>query len=296
MEERKEAMLIFTKPPIPGKVKTRLTKKFGGFMTDEQAAEFFRRSLYDVSEAVMHALFQLQYENDALCEQDPNATKITYHFFASAPEDLLPLLKETYDQIGPWPMEIHYITDEGATFDDHFDDAINKIFAMGYDCVASCAGDIPTLPKSHITQSFNWLNYFRDCGTPGFVVAPCQECGTLLIGYHHDTPINNQGIYYNMDGRPALDGYMEKVKANNIPCAYFSPIADVDEVTDLAHAISCMRAIEQAAKTQPDLFVPRRVLDWVDFMGIVISTPPNENHDPRQYLDNPDGTHSLIEE
>ena len=193
-------------------------------------------------------------------------------------------------------MEIHYITDEGATFDDHFDDAINKIFAMGYDCVASCAGDIPTLPKSHITQSFNWLNYFRDCGTPGFVVAPCQECGTSLIGYHHDTPINNQGIYYNMDGRPALDGYMEKVKANNIPCAYFSPIADVDEVTDLAHAISCMRAIEQAAKTQPDLFVPRRVLDWVDFMGIVISTPPNENHDPRQYLDNPDGTHSLIEE
>ena len=31
--------------------------------------------------------------------------------------------------------------------------------------------------------------------------------------------------------------------------------------------------------------MPRRTLDWVNFMGIVISTPPNENHDPRDYLD-----------
>ena len=67
--------------------------------------------------------------------------------------------------------------------------------------------------------------------------------------------------------------------------ADFSPIADIDEKTDLAHAISCMRAIERAAKYQPELFVPRRVLDWVDFMGIRVSTPPNEEHDPRQYID-----------
>ena len=49
--------------------------------------------------------------------------------------------------------------------------------------------------------------------------------------------------------------------------------------------------MKRAAQYQPTIRVAQRVLDWVDFMGITISTPPNDEHDPRQYLDNPDGTH-----
>ena len=49
-------------------------------------------------------------------------------------------------------MEVHYLTDAGATFDDHFDDAFSQLFALGYESVVSVGGDIPTLPKSHITQ------------------------------------------------------------------------------------------------------------------------------------------------
>ncbi len=67
-------------------------------------------------------------------------------------------------------------------------------------------------------------------------------------------------MYYNLNGKPALDAYMEKTAEKNIPIAYFAPIADIDEKVDLAHAISCMRAIEQAARYQNELFVPKRVL------------------------------------
>lgn len=286
MAEKKEALLLFSKPPIPGMVKTRLTKEHGGFLTAEQAAEFFKRSLFDVAEASMHALFELQYENDALVAEDPDADKITYDFFISTtPAKNVELMKETFDSIGPWPMEIHYITDAGSTFDDHFDDAFRQIFDLGYESIVSVGGDIPTMPKSHVKQAFNWLEYFQGSGTPGFVQAPCQECGTSLVGFSYNTPINHQGVYYNMNGVPALDAYMAKVREKNIPSAYFPPIADIDERTDLAHAISCMRAIELAAPTQLDLFIPRRVLEWVDFMGIRVSTPPNEEHDPRQYID-----------
>lgn len=286
MAERKQALLVFSKPPVPGMVKTRLTTKHGGFLTDEQAAEFFRRCLYDVSEASMHALIEMQRENDALVASDPTADKITYDFFVSTtPADNVQLMKDTFDAIGPWPMEIHYITDKGATFDDHFDDAFAQIFAMGYEHIVSVGGDIPTMPKSHITQAFQWLDYFHAQGTPGFVQAPCQECGTSLVGFSYDTPINHQGVYYNLSGKPALDAYVEKIEENNIPSAYFSPVADIDEKTDLAHAISCMNAIAQAAKYQPELFVPKRVMDWVNIMGIRVSTPPNDEHDPRQYID-----------
>lgn len=286
MAERKQALLVFSKPPIPGMVKTRLTQANGGFLTNEQAAEFFKLCLYDVCELAMHALIELQRDNDALVAADPTADKITYDFFISTtPAENLPLMKETFDAIGPWPMEIHYMTDAGATFDDHFDDAIAQIFSQGYEHIVAIGGDIPTLPKSHLKQSFQWLDYFHATGTHGFVLAPCQECGTSLIGLSQDTPIDNQGIYYNMDGIPALDGYMSKIEESDIPVAYFSPVADIDEATDLAHAISCMKAIRKAARFQSDLFVPNRVLIWCDLMGIQVSTPPNEEHDPRQYID-----------
>ena len=286
MAEKKQALLVFSKPPIPGMVKTRLTTKHGGFLNEAQAADFFKRSLFDVCEMGMHALFELQYANNAKVEADPTADKITYDFFISTtPAENVDVMKSTFDEIGPWPMEIHYITDKGATFDDHFDDACNQIYAMGYENIVSIGGDIPTMPKSHITQAFQWLDYFQSQGTPGFVCAPCQECGTSLVGASYNSNINHQGVYYNLDGKPALDAYMEKIEANDIPVAYFAPVADIDEKTDLAHAISCMRAIKNSAKWQPGTFVPQRVIDWVDFMGIRVSTPPNEEHDPRQYID-----------
>ena len=285
MAEKKQALLLFSKPPVAGRVKTRLTHEHGGFMTPEQAADFYQRCLYDVSELCMHALIEMQRENDALVAADPSADKISYDFFVSTPAADIDIMKATYDEIGPWPMEIHYLTDKGATFDDHFDYAFKQIFDLGYEHIVSVGGDIPTLPKSHIKQAFQWLDYFQGIGRPGFVQAPCQECGTSLVGFSCNTPINHQGIYYNMTGRPALDGYVEKLKEGDTPSAYFSPVADIDERTDLAHAISCMRAIAEAGKWQSDMFIPQRVLDWVDWMGITVSTPPNEEHDPRQYLD-----------
>lgn len=286
MAERKNALLIFSKYPTPGKVKTRLTTKHGGFLTEEEAAHFFKMCLFDVCEGSMHALMSLQEESDAEVAANPDAIHDTYDFFVSTtPAANVELMKEMFENVGGWPMPIHYITDSGATFDEHFNDAFSQLFAMGYENIVSVGGDIPTMPKSHLTQSYQWLHYFQKKGTPGFVCAPCQECGTSLVGYSYNTPIDHTGIYYNLDGRPALDGYVEKIQDNDIPSAYFSPVADIDERTDLAHAISCMKAIRLAAKTQPDLFTPRRTLAWCALKGIQVSTPPNEEHDPRQYID-----------
>lgn len=282
---KKHALLLFSKPPIPGMVKTRLTIDKGGFLTEEQAAEFFRRSLFDVSEMAMHALYELAALNEGERAANPELPIRQYDFFVSTPAHVLDEMKATYDSIGPWPLDIHYITDSGTTFDEHFNDAFKIIFDSGYDSIVSIGGDIPVMPKSHVISAFQWLDYFESLGTPGFVQAPCQECGTSLVGFSRDTAMDHDGVYYNMDGIPALDSYVSKLRERNVPSAYLSPIADIDEVEDLAHAISCMRAIEAASKYQPDLFVARRVLDWVDFMNIKVSTPPNENHDPRQYFD-----------
>ena len=285
MAEKKQALLIFTKPPLPGVVKTRMTTEYGGFFTMQQAAQFYKNCFYDVCTMGMQALQELQAANDELVANDPSADKITYDFFCSTtPAESLEQVKELFDRVGPWPMDIKLLVDTGSTFDEHFNDACDQIFALGYEHLVAIGGDVPTMPKSHIIQSFQWLDYFQKIGKPGFVYAPCQECGTSLVGYSYNTPIDHTGVYYNMDGRPALDGYLEKLKEGDIPSAYFDPVADIDEVMDLAHAISCAKAIAEASKYQ-DLFVPHRMLAWIEFMGIRATTPPNDNHDPRDYLD-----------
>ena len=285
MAEKKHALLIFTKPPLPGVVKTRMTSEYGGFLTLDQAASFYKCCFYDVCEMSCQALMELQAENDELVAQDPEADKITYDFFVSTtPAESLEKVKEMFEKIGPWPLEIHFVVDTGSTFDEHFNDAFEQIFALGYESIVSIGGDVPTMPKSHLKQAFQWLDYFQAIGKPGFVYAPCQECGTSLVGFSNNTVMDHTGVYYNMDGRPALDGYLEKLIEADIPSAYFDPVADVDEVSDLGHAISCMKSIREAAKYQP-LYVPWRTLNWVEMMGIKVSTPPNENHDPRDYLD-----------
>lgn len=284
--EKKQALLVFSKPPIPGMVKTRLTYERGGMLSPAQAAEFFKRSLYDVSEMAMHALAELRALNNQHVRDDPSADRVTYDFFVcTTPAENVAVMKETYDAIGPWPQEIRYLADKGATFDDHFDDAFAQIFARGYEHIVSVGGDIPTMPKTHILQAFQWLDYFQRTGHPGFVQAPCQECGTSLVGLSSNTPLNHQGVYYNLDGRSALDGYREKLQERDIPSAYLPPVADIDEPGDLAHAISCIRAIKQAAGHQNGLFVPQRLLDWIDYMDIQVSTPPNDEHDPRHAID-----------
>ena len=285
MTEKKQALLIFTKPPLSGVVKTRMTTEYGGFLNMDQAASFYKCCFFDVCEMAMQALQDLQAANDALVESDPTADKITYDFFLSTtPKKSLPQVKELFEKVGVWPMEINFIVDQGKSFDEHFNDAYEQIFAMGYESIVAIGGDVPTMPKNHLIQAFQWLDYFQSIGKPGFVYAPCQECGTSLVGFSHNTVMDHTGVYYNMDGRPALDGYLEKLKEADVPSAYFDPVADIDEVTDLGHAISCMRAIEEAARYQP-LFVPHRTLAWVNLMGITVSTPPNENHDPRDMFD-----------
>lgn len=288
--QKKYAILIFSKPPIPGLVKTRLTKERGGAFTQEQAANFFKRSLWDVTELAMWCMDDLEEMNRQEREANPGAPERSYELFISTtPAKNRELMQKTIEEVPGWPRVIHYITDSGATFDDHFDDAMQQIFDMGYEAIVSIGADIPTLPRHHVSQAFQWLDYFSEViGTPGFVAAPCQECGTSLIGFNFDTPIDNQGIYYNMDGRPALDGYVEKLQEKNIPNAYLAPVADVDEIEDLAHCVSCARALKQASEFQTGIYVPRRVLEWADFMGIKSVSPPNNNHDPRQYFDGDD--------
>ncbi len=280
---KKHAFLLFTKAPVPGLTKTRLTEARGGILTEAQAAEFYRACLLDVAEIGFRGLAQLTEQ----AGQGNGTAPDRYDFVVCcslASEQ--PMLEKVFEEAGPWPAPITFINDRGKTFDEHFDDAFRQLFDQGYHSVVSIGGDLPTMPISHLVRAFEWLDYFDSFSERGgFVQAPCQACGVSLVGYTKDTPMDSDGVFYNLNGIPALDAYTDKARARGVPVALLDAVADVDNLEDMAHTISLMQAISYASIYQPELFVPKRTLAWVRETGIVVSTPPNTLHDPRERID-----------
>ena len=276
MATRNHALLLFSKPPIAGTVKTRLTAEKGGPFTEEEAAEIFRRCLFDVAELCCLALHELESQNARERAIDSDADEHKYTLFVSTtPEDNIDVMRNTFEEIGKWPREFVYIADNGETLDDHFDDAFKQIFDKGFDSILSIGADIPMLPREHLLNGFRWLQYFIATSENGGVIhAPCQESGVSLIGWTSDTDIDHQGINENVSGRPALDLYVEKARDKEIPLALMVPVSGIDDVSDFAHATSLARAAKYSQQFQPDIYVPERFLAWVDWRGIKVGTPP----------------------
>jgi glycosyltransferase A (GT-A) superfamily protein (DUF2064 family) len=287
MSQSKNALLLFSKPPIAGLVKTRLTRGRGGALNEEEAAEFFKCCILDITELSMLALDDLEQANWEERENVPLAPIRSYDFVVSTtPRENLDVMRHVFEE-GSWDRAVHFICDQGASFDEHFDDAFGQLFDKGYDNIVAIGADHPIMTREHIVDAFQWLNYFQ--GTSeygyGFVQAACQESGVSIIGKTKTTPMSARGVFYNTSGRPALDAYTEALRGQNIPNAFLSPVADVDRDSDLAHAISCINAMAEAAPYQTELFIPKRVLAWFDRMGLQATSPPNDEHDPRQYID-----------
>lgn len=284
----KHALLMFSKPPVPGLVKTRLTHEHGGIFSPEESAELFHRTLFDVMELCINATAELAAEDAQLALEDPTAPRHEYAFFISTtPEENVVKMRETFESAGEWPVEFTYIIDSGENFDVHFDSAFEQIWDAGFDSILSVGGDIPLLPFTHVTTGFRWLQYFLENNPEegGLVQAPCQECGVSVIGWTRNAKMDHQGVYYNLSGRPALDAYVEKCEAAGVPMASMTPVADIDNTQDLAHAVSLARAAIYTQQFQPDFYVPRRFLDYINWRGIRVGTPPNEDRDSREGID-----------
>ena len=279
---KKHAFLLFTKAPIPGLTKTRLTEARGGILTETAAAEFYKASLLDVAEIGFRALTQLA-EQAQSSGKEPDR----YDFVVCcSPASEQPMLEGLFKEAGIKTEAITFINDRGKTFDEHFDDAFQQLFDCGYHSVVSIGGDLPTMPISHLVRAFEWLAYFDSFSERGgFVQAPCQACGVSLVGYTRNTPMDSGGVFYNLNGIPALDAYTIKAQQRGVPIALLDTVADVDNLEDLAHTISLMQAIAYSSMYQPELFVPHRTMAWVQENGIVVSTPPNTHHDPRERID-----------
>lgn len=291
MDTRRNALLLFSKVPEPGKVKTRLTPIKDGFFDPEVASALYHCMLFDVVECCCDALADLERADaermalESTCDHQPIHDKYTL-FISSPGIEQERKMRELFEQSGTWPRNIVFIHDDGDSFDAHYNDSFNQVWELGYDTILSMGCDMPALRRSIITEGFARLHELCERPDGGIVLAPDQEMGVSVVGWTSDTAFDHTGVFYNADGLTVLPAYIQKADRLGLPALYLPDVPDVDTIADLNHNVTLVQALEYCAKFQDDITPPYRTANALREMGYTdIRVMPNELRDDRSEID-----------
>jgi glycosyltransferase A (GT-A) superfamily protein (DUF2064 family) len=170
-------VILFTKAPISGLVKTRLVDKSS--LNIDQVTELYEAFLMDVIETADRYVTENNFDLMISYTPKRGLNKI---------KDLINRLKR--------PINIsQFILQEGDTFDLRMNNAYSKAFDAGYQMCIIVGGDIPTLKYEHLKSAFELLQDQKYSDEKVMVVGPGIDGGVYLIGLRKDTDFNFKGIF-----------------------------------------------------------------------------------------------------
>ena len=191
------AVIIFTKAPIPGTVKRRLSPP----LSPDEAATLHGTLVLDAIERAKGL---------------PGAAL----YIAGAPDIAHPFFKVLEGRYGA-----RLLPQEGDDLGARMSGAIEKAFALGHRRVILTGTDLPTFTRSHLTQALGHLN------THDLVLGPTTDGGYYLIGARRPVPGLFQGIAWSTAG--VLEETRKTAAAKGLSVALLPPCRDLDTVEDL---------------------------------------------------------------
>lgn len=275
MQKGSNTLLLFSKLPEPGMVKTRLTVLKDGIFEPDVSSALYHCMLFDVVEICMAALAQL-------AERDGEDYSLV---ISTAPASNLEKMENLFSDAGTWPMPITFIADKGASFDEHYNDSFRQVWEMGAKSILSMGADMPALTVYDVIRGFDALKSLREGGRKGIVLAPDQEMGVSIVGWNSETDFDHTDVFYNATGLTVLPAYIGKARRMGLEAIYLPPVPDVDTMADLAHNVTLVEALNYCSQFDGNT-PPWRTLNAFAEMGISdIRVEPNDLMDPRNIID-----------
>ena len=142
----REAIIIFTRVPIPGRTKTRLQ----GFLTKDQCAQIHKNFLKDIKK---------------ICEK---LNKDIFVFYT--PEDKDNILKDILGE------KCNYKIQQGNDLGEKMYNAIDYVLSKKYKSCILIGTDIPYLKKEDLSKAFKILR------KKDVVLGPTEDKGYYLVG------------------------------------------------------------------------------------------------------------------
>lgn len=272
----RNVLLLFSKLPEPGLVKTRLTPLKDGILAPEDAARLYEAMLLDVVQVAIAAFAKLRRRHP----EESFGLMVS-----TAPAANAGAMEELLRSNGFSGAEASVIVDEGASFDEHYDHAFQQAWERGAERILSMGADMPALTEADVMGGFEALLKLEEEPQGGIVLAPDQEMGVSIVGWNRRTPFGHGGVFYNASGLTVLPAYIRKAREAGLPVRYLPPVPDVDTMADLMHAITLVEALCYCAPLDGAV-PPARTAAVLRSLGMdEVRVMPNGLLDPRGHID-----------
>ncbi|HWK88847.1 MAG TPA: TIGR04282 family arsenosugar biosynthesis glycosyltransferase [Longimicrobium sp.] len=198
-ERPHDALLVFVRAPVRGRVKTRLARAMG----DDAALRIYRRL---AEHTVMQAM--------RLAREDGVEVRI-HHTPAAAGHAVR-------DWLGPGPL---YLPQSGGGLGERMHDAFAHAFANGRGRVVIVGSDLPDLDAELMRRAFTLLDAHRA------VIGPARDGGYYLLGLT-ELP---RGIFAGIEWSTptVLAETLRRMRALGMVPMLLEEMRDVDEAADV---------------------------------------------------------------
>ena len=189
------ALVIFIKNPVKGKVKTRLAAAIG----DDMALEIYQK-------LIGHTLNMVK-----------NVAADKFIYFSDSVDET----------IGYVNTPVHKVVQSGNDLGEKMNNAFAQLFKSGYTRVVIVGTDCPGINENILEKAFGELN------NSDVVIGPATDGGYYLLGMkemHNDL---FEKIAWST--AIVLHSTIERCNTNNLSYSLLKALSDVDEEADLVH-------------------------------------------------------------
>ncbi len=249
------AVIIFSKAPIPGLVKTRLTEDT--CLNENDTAI--------IAEAMLKDTIKLASES--------SAKKIIIGFY---PEEGLKILEEVVEEVrsdGFLDKRVLYFLQHGSNFDERFGFVINEAFEKGIDILAVLGADLPFMDPNIIKTTFEYLT--TKIYEYPIVLGPSSGGGIYLVGVSKDF---NPGWFTEHQlfrGGVELSRFVLFCKEFKFKLLLLPPYGDVDIEEDLVSLITYIDALS-VSKNSVGFHFPYYTAKILEDLGLYIVEEQNQ--------------------
>ena len=248
-------IIIFTKVPSPGFVKTRLT--LNSNITIEDAS--------DLAEAMLKDTIVLASESDS--------ESIGMGF---TPDNKQSKLKELIDNVNSQEIKsknLFYFSQSGSNFDERFESVIKKASKEKFKNFIVLGADLPYLDPKLINHSLDILS--KNEKERILIIGPASGGGIYLLGF---TENFNPAWFTNYNlfrGGIEIFQFIKICNIENIRLMLLPPLIDIDIEEDLVSLITFIEAL-RTAENSNYYHYPKFTEEVIRNLGFKIKDSPDE--------------------
>ncbi len=224
----KNVVIIFSKAPVAGAVKTRLTQDSS---LDAEGAAL-------LAEAMLKDTISLSAESDAsdiMIGFTPEAERESMERIAKG------VLKERHQE-----RPITLLTQRGTNFDERFGSVVSAAFAAGAENAVVLGEDLPYLPPDIINRAFSFLT--EDWTNNPIVLGPAGEGGVYLVGVTRNFDPKYFAKNQLFSGGVEISQFIKLCKNEGSVLKLVPAFTDVDVEEDLVSLLLYIDAMKTATK------------------------------------------------